>query len=190
MGVDFVFLMQEHDDLERFVTFVAGDNGKIDMLDSRLRIVSERDLETFYAPFEHVNTTARVTIIGLTPGQTQTRIALDETRLGLKSGLPWHKAIERAKYQASFSGPMRKNLTQMLDHIGLNKWLDIDTSLLLFSERRSMAHHTSILRYPVFKNKQNYSGQPAIDRVAFLKEQVDRWFATELKLLSNSVFVP
>ena len=85
---------------------------------------------------------------------------------------------------------MRTNLTKMLDHIGLNKWLGIDTSLLLFSKNRSIAHHTSILRYPVFRNKQNYSGQPAIDRVAFLREQVDRWFAAELKLLSNSVFIP
>lgn len=188
MGSD--LLTHEPEDLGRVIDFVATATAEIDIFDPRLRITSERNLETFYAPFEHVNSAARVTIIGLTPGQTQARIALNETGLGLKGGLPWHAAIERAKYLASFGGPMRTNLTKMLDHIGLNKWLGIDTSLLLFTRDRSIAHHTSILRFPVFKDRENYSGQPAINRVAFLEEQVGRWFATELKLLSNSVFVP
>jgi hypothetical protein len=78
----------------------------------------------------------------------------------------------------------------MLDHIGLNSWLGIESCFSLFSEHRSMAHHTSVLRYPAFKGSKNYSGQPAIERVPFLKSQVDRWFAKELVLLPNSVFIP
>lgn len=181
--------MQEFD-IEEFAEFVASDCAGVDILDSRLRIANEGNLETFYAPFEHINTNARVTIIGLTPGQTQARIALTEARVGLSRGLLWKDAIERAKYLASFGGPLRANLTRMLDHIGLHKWLRIESCALLFSEYRSIAHHTSILRYPVFKNEKNYSGQPSIDRSSFLEKQVDRWFATELCSLPNSIFVP
>lgn len=184
--------MKRSEDIEiaQFVDFVAESRTALDIFDPQLSIAREDVLETFYAPFEHINTRARVTVIGLTPGQAQMRIALRETRQALETGMPWEKAIEHAKYSASFGGPMRANLTKMLDHIGLNAWLNIISCASLFSEHRSLAHHTSILRYPVFKGGHNYSGQPAIRRVPFLKSQVDRWFAKELALLPNSVFIP
>jgi hypothetical protein len=177
-------------EIGEFVDFVAASKTDLNVCDPQLSIAREGILETFYAPFEHINTGARVTIIGLTPGQAQMRIALKETQKALESGMPWHRAIERAKYLASFGGPMRANLTKMLDHIGLNKWLEIDSCASLFSEHRSLAHHTSILRYPVFRGSRNYSGQPIIERVPFLKLQVDQWFAKELTQLPNSVFIP
>ncbi|MGY8663245.1 hypothetical protein Q3C01_12845 [Bradyrhizobium sp. UFLA05-109] len=182
--------MQDFEGIGRIIELIKSNEAEIGILDPRIRIACDGEFETFYAPFEHINTNARVTIVGLTPGQTQARIALNETCLGIKSGLSWKEAIERAKYLASFGGPMRTNLTRMLDHIGLNKLLGIDTCALLFSEFRSLAHHTSILRYPVFRNKLNYSGQPSVDRISFLRNQVDKWFAAEPKLLSKSVFIP
>jgi hypothetical protein len=177
-------------EIEEFVNFVAGSKADLDIFDPQLCIAREDIFQTFYAPFEYINTRARVTVVGLTPGQTQMRIALRETRLALASGISWHRAIERAKYSASFGGPMRANLVRMLDHIGLNVWLEIDSCASLFSAHQSMAHHTSVLRYPVFKGGQNYSGQPAIERVPFLKSQVDRWFEKEIAQLPDSVFIP
>jgi hypothetical protein len=190
MDCGFGMRISEDIKIEEFRNFVAKTKAEFDIFDPQLSIAREGPLETFYAPFEHINTEARVTVIGLTPGQTQMRIALTETRLALESGMPWHQAIERAKYLASFGGPMRANLTKMLDHIGINLWLGIESCASLFSEHRSMAHHTSILRYPVFKGSKNYSGHPAIERVPFLKSQVDRWFARELVQLPNSIFIP
>jgi hypothetical protein len=183
-------MLCEDTEMEKFINLVACNETNLNDLDSRLSISKDGYFETFYAPFEHINTGARVTVVGLTPGQAQMRIALMETRLALKRGVPWHQAIERAKYLASFGGPMRANLTKMLDHIGLNVWLGIDSCISLFSEHRSMAHHTSVLRYPVFKGSQNYGGQPAIRRVPFLMAQVDRWFAKELAQLPDSIFIP
>jgi len=177
-------------EIEKFVNFVAANKTALDILDPRLSIAKEGVFETFYAPFEHINTKARITIIGLTPGQTQMQIALHETGIALANGMSWYGAIERAKYSASFGGSMRANLIRMLDHIGLNAWLKINSCASLFSEHRSLAHHTSILRYPVFKGGGNYSGQPGIERVPFLKSQVDRWFAKELAALPTSVFIP
>lgn len=184
--------MKDSEDIEitQFVDFVANRKPPLDIFDPQLSIAREGMFETFYAPFEYVNTNARVTVIGLTPGQAQMRIALKETRQALAGGMPWDKAIEHAKYSASFGGPMRANLTKMLDHIGLNAWLNIDSCTSLFSKHRSLAHHTSLLRYPVFKGSRNYGGQPAIERVPFLRSQVDRWFVKEIALLPNSVFIP
>jgi hypothetical protein len=162
----------------------------LDALIAKLSAGSDGCFETIYAPFEHVNTGARVTIIGLTPGQAQMRIALEETLRALRSKVPWTQAIERAKYAASFGGPMRTNLVRMLDHIGLNKWLQIDSCASLFSTHRELAHHTSVLRYPILKDGKNYSGQPPIGRTPFLKAQVDLWFSTELCQLPQSIFVP
>lgn len=182
--------MKQYDAQIRFADLIIESEGRIDTFDPKLSLGAFGVFETFYAPFEHVNTKARVTIIGLTPGQAQMRIALEEMRLALKDGLPWHQAIERAKYSASFGGPMRANLIRMLDHIGLNAWLGIGSCASLFSEHQAMAHHTSVLRYPVFKNGTNYSGQPPIEQIPFLQSQVDRWFRQELAQLPESIFIP
>jgi hypothetical protein len=190
MDIDFEMKKCRDIKIEEFVNLVAGNKVNLDILDPQLCIAREGIFQTFYAPFEHINTEARVTVVGLTPGQTQMQIALKETRLALANGASWHHAIERAKYSASFGGPMRANLVKMLDHIELNVWLQIDSCASLFSEHKSMAHHTSVLRYHEFKGSQNYSGQPAIERVPFLKSQVDRWFAKELDQLPHSVFIP
>jgi uracil-DNA glycosylase len=162
----------------------------LDALIAKLSLATEGSFETIYAPFEHVNTEARITIIGLTPGQMQMRIALEETRRALRSNVPWTQAVEHAKYAASFGGPMRSNLVRMLDYIGLNKWLQVDSCASLFSTHRELAHHTSVLRYPVLKSGKNYSGQPPIARTPFLKAQVDLWFSDEFSQLPQSVFVP
>lgn len=187
-------------DLDRGVTTIGGfssekfarylkDHSKSVMI-ADLSIASDGPFETFYAPFDHINTKARVTIVGLTPGQEQMNIALNETRRLLRIGLSWSDAIERAKYAASFGGPMRANLVRMLDHVGMNKWLNLDSCASLFSNQRLLAHHTSVLRYPVFKNGKNYSGTPPIHRSPFLVSQVEKWFFDEVRSLPGSIFLP
>ena len=53
---------------------------------------------------------------------------------------------------------MRTNLVKMLDHIGANHYLRLSSSAELFGTRKDLVHYTSALRYPVFKNGENYSG--------------------------------
>lgn len=152
---------------------------------------SEGNLETFYAPFDYINTQARVTICGITPGYQQAMNALNEARKQLKAGASVDEAKRRAKETASFSGPMRSNLIAMLDHIGLNKLLDIDSCERLFSTHKHLVHYTSALRYPVFVDGQNYGGSPAMLSRASLRHQVDTHLAEEVHALgSNCVYVP
>jgi len=81
-------------------------------------------LTVSYAPFEHIQRTARVVIVGITPGAVQASNALIAAREGILAGRSHANVFAQAKTFASFSGPMRTNLVAMLDQIGLAQRLD------------------------------------------------------------------
>lgn len=115
-----------------------------------------------YAAFEHINRTAKVVLVGLTPGEQQALRANEAVAEQLSAGVSDREALKAAKVFASFSGPMRANLVALLDSIGLPAKLGIDSTDQLFSEHRDLCHFTSALRYPVFVDNKNYSGSPSI----------------------------
>ena len=66
-------------------------------LAKELLLLSEGNLETFYAPFDYINTQARVTICGITPGYQQALIALNEARRQLQAGASLDEAKRIAR---------------------------------------------------------------------------------------------
>ena len=121
----------------------------------RLKMASEhigaRHVEMIYAPFDHINTSARVVIVGMTPGRFQAANALRAARRALLEGRSVAEAAAAAKTFASFSGePMRTNLVRMLYLIGVGQWLGLASTASLWSENGDLVHFTSALRYPVF----------------------------------------
>src|SRR5271169_3056000 len=77
-------------------------------------------ITTVYAPFDHVPETARLVIIGITPGKAQAQNALRTAGAALRAGKSDREAARLAKLAASFSGTQtRTNLVAMLDAIGL-----------------------------------------------------------------------
>ncbi len=84
-------------------------------------------IEIAYAPLDHVNTDARIVVVGLTPGRQQMRNALMEARRCLRAGRSEADALAAAKVFASFSGPMRAHLVAMLDSIGVNRLLGLQS---------------------------------------------------------------
>jgi hypothetical protein len=161
-----------------------------DALNAQLLIARSGNLATYYAPFDHINWSARVAIVGLTPGRTQMAAALRAFQDRLASGADCRSALESAKYTASFGGPMRSNLVAMLDAINVNQWLGIPSCASLFSTDQRLAHHTSVLRYPVFKDGLNYSGSPEVIKTPFLYQQVKAWFLDEVSRLRNTMLIP
>jgi hypothetical protein len=147
-------------------------------------------LTVAYAPFDHLNRNARVVIVGITPGRHQMREALREARRLLRAGAPLADAEAGAKVHASFSGPMRANLVAMLDRIGLAAHLGLGSAAELWGAAAGLVHFTSALRYPVFRNGENYSGAPDPLRVPLLRDQLMRWFGGELTALPDTVIVP
>ena len=152
---------------------------------------SEGNIETFYAPFDYINTQARICICGITPGYQQAINALNEARNQLKAGATSSEVKRCAKETASFSGPMRNNLIAMLDQIGINNLLSIDSCARLFDTHKHLVHYTSALRYPVFVNCENYSGSPAMLSRPSLRQQVDTYLAEEVSILGQRcIYVP
>ncbi|UQZ34975.1 hypothetical protein C2I18_16470 [Paenibacillus sp. PK3_47] len=165
---------------------------KKDLLIREFLMAENGGLKMYYAPHnEYINSTAKVMIIGLTPGWTQMKTAMEAARAGLAAELSGEEICKRAKEAASFAGPMRSNLIQMLDLLKLPQALDIPDSAGLFQEQRSLLHTTSVLRYPVFVEQRNYSGtSPGLLNSPFLKEKALRSAAEELTLLPGALVIP
>ena len=147
-----------------------------------LLLRSERNIEIYYAPFDYLNVAARIVIVGITPGWQQMAISYEELRDALLEGASISEAQMRADVTAAFAGPMRTNLISMLDAIGVAKSLELESTRLLFDEYQSLAHTTSVLRYPVFVDGQNYTGHsPPIFQQSVLEEYWRCAFPEEIR---------
>lgn len=151
----------------------------------------KKKLEIYYAPFEYVNNQAKVVIVGITPGLFQMKQSYS-TVLNFKDQPEIdEKILSQVKNNSSFDGPMRKNLIQMLDKIGLHKHLNLSSSLELFNEASHLVHTTSAITYPVFHKGDNYDGSvPNILKTELLRKYVTGQFITELKEIDNPVIIP
>lgn len=178
--------------LERFASVLINQPAFLqgEPLPSSLLLEAQDDLAVYYAPFDYVNPKARVILVGITPGLQQAVNALNAARSALQQGLPATEASRIAKNTGSFSGPMRRNLVDMLDHIGLNGKLGLASCSELFTTSTDLVHFTSMLRYPVFHRGADYSGSPAPLTRPVLRRQVEAYFAKELEQLPESILVP
>src|SRR5262249_27574051 len=86
-----------------------------DLLGPELLVDSDDRFRIFYSPFDWFNRSARVIILGITPGWTQMEIACRTARGAILSGATPDDVCRESKLHASFAGPMRSNLVRMLD---------------------------------------------------------------------------
>ncbi|MBY3618943.1 hypothetical protein HGO21_05235 [Acinetobacter sp. CUI P1] len=165
---------------------------KEDLQVDKLLMKRSGKLEMYYAPHnEYLNPTAKVIIIGLTPGFTQMRIAIQEGVIGLESGLSDEEVCRKAKEAARFAGSMRSTLIHMLDTLGLHHYLNLTSSDELFQEQQTNLHTTSLLRFPVFVEQKNYSGaHPKLLSDPFLRECALLSLEQELGILNQALIIP
>jgi hypothetical protein len=168
---------------------VQDSYNKSDLLRDDLLIYQHNKLTVYYAPFDYINTQAKVMFLGITPGFAQMQKAY-QTVISHMQTETITDCLQLVKKEASFSGPLRKNLVNMLDEIGLNDYLNIKSTVACFSDRNDLVHNTSILRYPVFYNQLNYSGsQPSLLKTPYLKQMIDELFLKELALLDDKIII-
>lgn len=162
------------------------------MFTSNLLMTRSGDQEMFYAPHnEVVNPAAKVVIIGITPGWTQMRIALEAAQKGLQAGLADEEVCRLAKEAAGFAGTMRANLIDMLDKLELHHYLGIGTCADLFGECRALLNTTSLLRFPVFSGGRNYNGsRPELVAHPFLDQTALSLLQAELSLMNRPLLIP
>jgi len=164
---------------------------KEDLMTDSFLFAKDNNVEVFWAPFEYLNTEAKVMIVGITPGWTQMQLAFQYVRKHIDAENR-EKVLINAKKQASFGGKgIRKNLIEMLDGIELNEALHIKTCADLYDEKNHFLHSTSTLRYPVFINKKNYTGSsPSMLKRPFLLKMIQDLFVPEVNKVPNAMIIP
>jgi hypothetical protein len=151
----------------------------------------KKQLEIYYAPFEHVNEHAQVVIAGITPGLHQMKKSYSTVMNFKGHEIDDESILHEVKKNSSFEGPMRKNLITMLDELNLHTYLGLSSSSELFGEASSLVHTTSVITYPVFHKGKNYSGStPNILKTDMLRDYVLQGFAREIQSLKNPLIIP
>jgi len=151
----------------------------------------DRNLTCYYAPFDHINHDATIVIVGITPGRTQMNRALIASQRALRDRHGDTLALQQVKQHASLSGAMRPRIVAMLNRLGYAKSLGIECCSLLWAEHHQRVHFCSVLKYPIFVNGKDYSGQPNLFNVPELQQLLYNEFVHDLSLINpNAVVVP
>ncbi len=179
---------------ERFAPAIRelteADLGSAAVLRDKLRIARAGAIEVCYAPFEYVNTEARLVLVGITPGMRQMTNAVREARRQLLEGAGFEQALRAAKRTGAFSGSMRPTLVQLLDHVGVNELVGVSSCDALFGSAAHLLQTASVLRNAVFVGGEDYNGAPNMLRHPLLREQLLSGFAEDARQLERAVFVP
>ena len=165
---------------------------KIYILNKDFELYNDGKMSIYYAPHNETrNEKAKIFLIGITPGWTQTQIAFKTAQKGIRNCLSKEETKRECKRNARFAGSMRKNLIEMLEELQLHKYLNISSCAKLFAEKDYLMHTTSMLPYPVFINGKNYTGSsPKILNNKVLTSYVQRYFYEEAKAMQNALFIP
>jgi hypothetical protein len=152
---------------------------------------SRTRLTCYYAPFEYLNTSAKLILVGITPGGTQMNRALNATRAALANGTPIEAAIRRVKREGSFSGPMRQNIVKTLNRLGYHEKLGLSCSGSLWETHDHLVQFCSLLKFPVFVDGKDYNGKPEPLKDADLNRMLNEHFLKDLQALPrDAVLLP
>lgn len=165
---------------------------KKDILNSNFELYNQNNMSIYYAPHnETINNEAKIFIVGITPGWTQTQIAYKTANKLLLENKDYEEIKRTCKKESRFAGTMRKNIIEMLDELELNKILGLKSCSELFTEKDYLLHTTSIIPYPVFINGKNYTGHtPKILENNVLTTYTEKYFYQEIEVLKNSLIIP
>ena len=161
-----------------------------DILRPAFRLEREGDLEIYYAPMDWLRPTARVSIVGITPGKGTMLLAYGSVSRGLAEGRGPTSVLNDAK-DNSFSG-FRSQLVEWLDWLGIASALGLETSAMLWKPGgRRLLHPTSAIRYPTFRRGENYSGgSPPLVRHPMLRRYLAETLAPELERIPDALIIP
>ena len=148
---------------------------------NKFLINKEGNIKIYYAPFDYVNSKAKIMIVGITPGLQQMLQSFQVINDG--------KSLKEVKDLSSFKGSMRTNLIKYLDELKVNKKLKIKSCESLFNKDSKHLHTTSLVKYPVFDKGKNYSGSNILKK-KILIEFIEKNFLKELKTFKKAIIIP
>lgn len=165
---------------------------KEEILTEDFLVEREGNIEIYYAPHnDYINPSAKVFIVGITPGFQQMSTAISEVRKCIEEGTSIEESKYRAKVAGRFSGPLRKNIISMLDDIKLNEALGVNSTAELFESNDEILHTISLIPYPVFVKKSNYTGHtPKLTKSSFLMKYIYENFLDDYNKLGEVLIIP
>ncbi len=180
-----------HQYIDKINNLPNGKLNKEDILNYNFFLENENKLNVYYAPHnEYLNKKAKILIVGICPGWTQTEIAFRSVKSDLDNNLDIDSILKNCKEAARFAGIMRSNLILMLEELLISKYLKLESVKQLFHQDCELLHTTSLIPYPVFINGKNYTGHtPEIVDSPFLMKYVKEHFYEELNQLENKPLI-
>jgi len=154
---------------------------KSNIVSGKFLIAKKDNIKIYYAPFDYVNSKAKIMIVGITPGLQQMLQSFEVINQG--------KSLKEVKDLSSFKGSMRTGLIKYLDELEVNKKLKIKSCESLFNKNSKYLHTTSLVKYPVFDKGKNYSGANILKK-KILIEFIEKNFLKELKTLKKAIIIP
>jgi len=149
--------------------------------DKKFLLEKEKNIEIYYAPFDFINSKAKIMIVGITPGFQQMLQSFQVINDG--------KSLKEVKDLSSFKGSMRTSLVKYLDELKVNKNLKIKSCESLFNKNSKYLHTTSLVKYPVFDQGKNYAGANILKKKILL-DFIEENFLKELKTLKKAIIIP
>ena len=137
------------------------------------------NIEIYYAPFDYINSKAKIVIVGITPGLQQ----MTQSFQVIKDG----KSLKEVKDLSSFKGSMRTTLIKYMDELKINKKLKIKSCESLFDLHSKYLHTTSLVKYPVFDKGRNYSGSNILKKEILLNFIEKNFLKNDMKSLLSVV---
>lgn len=186
-AVDATWCFDRFADVLRDMPTIVRDT---DILGPELHLATEGPWSVYYSPFDWVNPKARVVLVGTTPTLKQSLLADQEAQKALREGAAADEALRRAYEVGSFADPMRDNLIRMLDGIGVQDQLDLESTASLFDEHVELLHSTSALIYPVVHEGKTYGGTPEPTKSPLLTSFMRHVLPAELALVPEALVVP
>jgi len=154
---------------------------QISVKDKNFLLKKDKNIEIYYAPFDYINSKAKIVIVGITPGLQQMLQSYEVINQG--------KSFKEVKDLSSFKGSMRTGLIKYLDELKINDILKIKSCESLFNKNSKYLHTTSLVKYPVFDKGKNYSGANILKKKILL-DFIEKNFLEELKTLKKSIIIP
>jgi hypothetical protein len=154
---------------------------KSNIVSGKFLIAKKDNIKIYYAPFDYINSKAKIMIVGITPGFQQMLQSFEVINQG--------KSLKEVKDLSSFKGSMRTGLIKYLDELEVNKKLKIKSCESLFNKDSKYLHTTSLVKYPVFDKGKNYSGANILKK-KILIEFIEKNFLKELKTLKKAIIIP
>jgi len=154
---------------------------KSNIVSGKFLIAKKDNIKIYYAPFDYINSKAKIMIVGITPGFQQMLQSFEVINQG--------KSLKEVKDLSSFKGSMRTGLIKYLDELEVNKKLKIKSCESLFNKNSKYLHTTSLVKYPVFDKGKNYSGANILKK-KILIEFIEKNFLKELKTLKKAIIIP